>query len=147
MDPIIIAVISALVALVAGILIGKVIFSKNTANRIAEAERQAEAIIQEATQKSETLKEKRILEAKEKFLQLKSEHEKEVIQKNSRIAEQEQKVKQKEQALNDKINTVQKQANENQQLKENLEKQIEIASIKRAELEKHQEEHIKGWKK
>lgn len=147
MDPIIIAVISALVALVAGILIGKVIFSKNTANRIAEAERQAEAIIQDATQKSETLKEKRILEAKEKFLQLKSEHEKEVIQKNSKIAEQEQRLKQKEQSLNDKINTVQKQANENQQLKESLEKQIEIASIKRAELEKHQEEHIKRLEK
>ncbi|MBX9449776.1 MAG: ribonuclease Y [Taibaiella sp.] len=147
MDPMLIAVVSAVVALVIGIFLGKAIFAKNTAGKIAEAERQAEIIIQEANHKSETLKEKRILEAKEKYLQLKSEHEKEVIQKNSRIAEQEQKLKQKEQSLNDKINAVQKQTNENNILKENLEKQLEIAGIKRAELEKHQEEQVKRLEK
>lgn len=147
MDPMIITVIVAVVALVIGIFLGKVLFAKNTAEKIAEAERQAEAIITEANEKSETLKEKRILEAKEKYLQLKSQHEKEVLRRNSKIADQEQKNKQKEQSLNDKLNAVQKQTNENNTLKQKLEKQIEIASIKRAELEKHQEEHIKRLEK
>lgn len=141
------AVIVAVVALVIGIFLGKVLFAKNTAEKVAEAERQAEVIIKEANEKSETVKEKKILEAKEKYLQLKSEHEKEVLQKNAKIVEQEQKLRQKEQSLNDKINAAQKQSNENANLKQNLEKQIEVVNIKRAELEKHQEEHIKRLEK
>lgn len=141
------AVIVAVVALVIGIFLGKVLFAKNTAEKVAEAERQAEVIIKEANEKSETVKEKKILEAKEKFLQLKSEHEKEVLQKNAKIVEQEQKLRQKEQSLNDKINAAQKQSNENANLKQNLEKQLEVVNIKRAELEKHQEEHIKRLEK
>ncbi len=141
------AVIVAVVALVIGIFLGKVLFAKNTAEKVAEAERQAEVIIKEANEKSETVKEKKILEAKEKYLQLKSEHEKEVLQKNAKIVEQEQKLRQKEQSLNDKVNAAQKQSNENANLKQSLEKQIEVVNIKRAELEKHQEEHIKRLEK
>lgn len=142
-----IAVVSAILALVLGIFLGKAIFHKNTTEKIAEAERQAELILKEAAQSSETLKEKKILEAKEKFLQLKSEHEKEVLQKNAKLQDLEQKQKQKEQSLNDKINSLQKQINENNILKDDLNKQLEILSIKRAEVEKHQEEQIKRLEK
>lgn len=147
MDPIIIAVVLAIVALVIGIFLGKMIFAKNTAHTIAEAERQVEKIINDAKLSGETIKEKKVLEAKEKFLQLKSEHEKDVLQRNSKIADQEQRLKQKEQSLNDKINVAQKQANETTQLKESLDQQLEVVSIKRAELEKHQEEQVKRLEK
>jgi ribonuclease Y len=91
-----IAIISAVVALagvIIGIFLGKMIFAKNTAQKIEEAELQAQKIIEDAKSKTETLKEKKILEAKEHFLHLKTEHEKETIARNQKIAEQENKSK------------------------------------------------------
>lgn len=143
----IIAALSAVAAMVIGIFLGKAIFAKNTQQKIAEAEQQARKITEDAKIQSETLKEKRLLEAKEKFLQLKSEHEKEVLQKNQRIVETENKVRQKEQSLNDKNQSLQKQINEYSQQKATLDKQLEIVNIKRTELEKHQEENIKKLEK
>jgi len=143
----IITALSSVAALVIGIFISKAIFSKNTKNQIEEAQQQANKILEDARIQSETLKEKKLLEVKEKFLQLKTDHEKETLQRNQKLAEAENRIKQKDQSLNDKNQGLQKQINEYNQLKSNLEKQMEIVSIKRSELEKHQEEHIKRLEK
>jgi len=143
----IITALAVIAALVIGIFLGKAIFAKNTEQKIQEAEQQAHKITEDAKLQAETLKEKRLLEAKEKFLQLKSEHEKEVSQRNQKLADSENKFRQKEQSLNDKNQALQKQSNEYTQLKSNLDKQLEIVNIKRTELEKHQEEHIKRLEK
>jgi ribonuclease Y len=143
----IITALVAIAALVIGIFVGKAIFAKNTEIKIQEAESQANKIKEDAKLHAETLKEKKLLEAKEKFLQMKSENEKEIHLRNSKVADAENKLRQKEQSVNDKNQALQKQANEYTQLKTNLDKQLEIVTIKRAELEKHQEEHIKRLEK
>ena len=63
------------VALVIGIVAGKFIFAKNTKQKVDEAESQAKKIISDAEARAETIKQQRQLEAKEKFLQLKGEHD------------------------------------------------------------------------
>ncbi|MBN9481845.1 MAG: ribonuclease Y [Bacteroidetes bacterium 43-93] len=144
------AILVAIVAVAAisiGIFLGKLLFAKNTQRQVEEAEQSAKKIIEDAKTHAETLKEKKILEAKENFLRLKSEHEKEVLVRNQKIAEGENKLKQMQQSINDKNASLQKQINENQQLKENLDKQLEVVNIKRTELERHQEEHIKRLEK
>ncbi len=147
MDSMIISVLLAVAALVIGIFLGKAIFAKNTEQKIKDAEQQAAKITEEAKVHAETLKEKKLLEAKEKFLQLKSENEKEIHLRNQKVADIENKLRQKDQSLNDKTQALQKQSNEYNQLKANLDKQLEIVGIKRTELEKHQEEHIKRLEK
>lgn len=143
-----IAIIGAVVVgVILGIILGKLIFAKNTANKVAEAEQQAQKLIEDAKAKADTIKEKKVLEAKEHFLQLKSDHDKETNTRNQKIIEQETKLKQKEQSLNDKLKSVQTQVNENNELKTELQDHIESAKIKRAELEKHQEEQIKRLEK
>lgn len=137
----------AVAAIVIGIFIGKSIFAKNTKLAIEEAEQQAKKIIEDATAIAETNKEKKVLEAKEHFLKLKSEHEKETLQRNQKVIEQEGRIKQQQQSLNDKIANIQKQTQENEHLKETLNKQLEVVNQKRNELEKHQEEHIKRLEK
>jgi len=137
----------AVVAIVIGIFIGKSIFAKNTRIAIEEAEQQAKKILEDAKTLGETTKEKKMLEAKEHFLQLKSEHEKESFQRNQKIAEQEARIKGQQQSLNDKVANVQKQTQENEALKETLNKQLQVVNVKRSELEKHQEEHIKRLEK
>lgn len=143
----ILSALVAVAALVIGIFLGKAIFAKNTEQKIQDAEQQAQKITEDAKLQAETLKEKKLLEAKEKFLQMKSENEKEIHQRNQKVADAENKFRQKEQSLNDKNQALQKQSNEYTQLKANLDKQLEIVNIKRSELEKHQEEHIKRLEK
>ncbi|NLU92729.1 ribonuclease Y [Chitinophaga sp. Ak27] len=147
MDVTLITTITAIVALVIGIALGKVIFAKNTQHKIDEAEQQAKKIIADAQVSAENLKKDRLLEAKEKYLQLKSEYDKDVLQRNQKLAESENRIKQKELQLNQKNEQVQKQINENDAIKETLNRQMELVTIKRTELEKHQEEHIRRLEK
>lgn len=143
----ILPIIVGVVALVAGIILGKLIFAKNTKQLLETAEQQAQKTIADAQIQAETLKKEKILEAKERFVQLKSEHDKEVFQRNQKISETENRVKQKEQSINQKDQNAEKLIKENEVIKQNLNRQIEVVNIKRTELEKHQEEHIKRLEK
>lgn len=147
MEPTIIYAIIALVALGAGTLLGKTIFSKNTQKQVAEAEEQAKKIISEGKLAAENAKKEKLLEAKEKFVQMKAEHDKDVLQRTQKLSESENRVKQKEQSVNQKESNLEKQVKENETIKENLNRQIELVNIKRTELEKHQEEHIRKLEK
>lgn len=149
-----IAIIIGVIALAIGIGLGKVIFNKDTSKKIVEADNQAQIILKEAQIKADTIKKEKELEAKEKFVQLKSEYEKEVNERNRKIVEsenrakqKEQSIAQKEQSLNQKDSNLDKQQKENEAIKENLNKQLEVVAQKRNELEKHQEEHIRRLEK
>jgi ribonuclease Y len=141
------AYIVGAVALVLGIIAGKFLFAKNTTKKIEDAEVQAKKILNDAQTVAENLKKEKLLEAKEKFVQLKAEHDKEVLEKNRRANDTESRIKQKEQSINQKLENLDKQAKDNDTIKENLTRQIEVVNQKRTELEKHQEEHIRRLEK
>ena len=143
----IIWIIICLAALIAGIIVGKLIFSKDTRQRVQEAEAQAQKLLSDAQASAETLKKEKLLEAKEKFVQLKAEHDREVLERTRKMGEAENRVKQKELSLNQKESALEKQIKENESIKENLNRQIEVVNVKRTELEKHQEEHIRRLEK
>jgi ribonuclease Y len=147
MDSPIISIIIAVVALLAGVIAGRFIFAKNTQKQVEVAEQEAQKILSVAQTSAENLKKEKILEAKERFVQLKTEHEKEVLERNRKLNDSETRVKQKEQAINQKLENLDKQTKENDTIKENLNRQIEVVSQKRTELEKHQEEHIRRLEK
>ena len=63
------------------------------------------------------------------------------------MGEGENRIRQKEQSINQKENNLDRQIKENEAIKENLNRQIELVNIKRTELEKHQEEHIRRLEK
>lgn len=147
MDPIISFVIVAVVALLVGIIAGKFIFAKSTKEKIQEAELKAQTIIKEAELRAENIRKEKELQAKEKIVSLKSAHDKEVNERNRKLAETENRIRQREQLLIQKELTLEKQVKDNDVIKENLNKQIEIVNKKRTELEKHQEEHIRRLEK
>lgn len=147
MDQSMLTAIIGLVALLAGIVAGKFIFAKNTKQKIDEAESQARKIVADAQTNAETIKQQKQLEAKEKFLALRSEHDKEVLDRNRKLSETENRTRQKEQSINQKIDQLEKQIKENEAIKDNLNRQIEVVNLKRTELEKHQEEHIRRLEK
>nr|MBA2746802.1 ribonuclease Y [Flavisolibacter sp.] len=147
MDFNIITIIVAVVALILGIILGKLIFAKDTRKKVEEAEGQSQSILKEAQFRAETFKKEKELEVKEKFVQLKSDHEREVLERNRKIGESENRLRQKEQAVNQKNEQLDRQIKENDAIKLNLNKQIEVVNQKQADLEKHQEEHMRRLEK
>jgi ribonuclease Y len=147
MEPNILSIIIGAAALIIGTVLGRFIFAKNTKKQIDEAEKQAQKIISDGQLQAENLKKEKLLEAKEKFVQLKAEHDKETLQRNQKLIESESRIKQKEQSLNQKEQNAEKQIKDNDNIKETLNRQIEIVNNKRTELEKHQEEHIRRLEK
>lgn len=147
MDPNIITFIVAFAALVVGIIAGKFIFAKDTRKRIEEAELQAQTLIKEAQLRAETNKKEKEIEAKERFVQLKAEHDREVNERNRKVADGENRLKQKELTINQKSEQLERQIKENEAIKQNLSRQIEVVNTKQSELEKHQEEHTRRLEK
>ncbi|MET0298426.1 MAG: ribonuclease Y [Flavitalea sp.] len=143
----VITIIVGIVGLVVGIVAGKFIFAKNTEAKIAEAESQASKIIADAKTNAENQKNQKILEAKEKFLQLKSDYDKDVLERNKKLNDSENRMRQKEQSVNQKVEQLEKQVKDNDVIKDNLNRQIEVVNLKRTEVEKHQEEHIRKLEK
>jgi len=143
MEPIIIGGI----ALVVGIVLGKLIFAKNAGKIVEDAKSEAARILADGQSQAETLKKEKLLEAKEKFVQMKADHEKDVLVRTQKLSESENRAKQKEQTINQKEVALDKQTKENETIKDNLNRQIEVVNVKRTELEKHQEEHIRRLEK
>ncbi len=147
MDATVITSIIGVAALVVGIIAGKLIFAKNTRQQVEDAGKQSQKILSDAQISAENLKKEKLLEAKERFVQLKSEYEKEVLDRNRKINESEVRIKQKETGLTQKMDSLDKQVKDNDLIKENLNRQIDVVNLKRTELEKHQEEHIRRLEK
>lgn len=96
----------------------------------------ANSLLKEAEAQAEINKKKKELEAKERFIQLKSEHEKEVNKRNSEIAQNENRLKQVENSLKQKTDAVTKKDAELEQIKQTLTKQQETVKLKQQEAEK-----------
>jgi ribonuclease Y len=101
-----------------------------------------ESLISEAMKEGETIKEKKILQAKERFLELKSQHEKEVQERNNKVKQSEDRNRNREKELAQQTENQKKKDKEVEQQKENLNKQLEITQKKQQDLEKNQQKAI-----
>ncbi|HEY1038093.1 MAG TPA: ribonuclease Y [Bacteroidia bacterium] len=135
----ILAIIIIGVALIGGVVAG-FLLSNSKLNKSAVKEK--ENLIKEAEVKTEAIKQEKILQAKEKFLQLKSEHDKAVSQKNNEIAKNEQRIKQKDQELSKKIEEAQRKSQEVDNLKQQLAHQLEVNAKKQEDLDKSHKRHV-----
>ena len=98
-------------------------------------------ILNEARRESEVIKKNKLLEVKEKFLHMKSDLEKQVSARTSKLQSQEAKQKQREMLLNQQQNELQKKKSELDTVRENLEAQLEIVDKKKGELDRiHRQE-------
>ncbi len=122
------------IALVAGIIAGKFIFKKDVEQTIQAAEDKAASMIKEAKVKQENIKKEKILEAKSKYLELKSDFEQDVQKKKQSIAQAENKVKQREQHLEKQIDQANRREAEAESAKQNLAAQIDIVKSKEKEI-------------
>ncbi len=100
------------------------------------------AIIREAETEAEVIKKDKILQAKEKFLQLKADHEKIINEKNSKLAIAESKFKQKETSLSQRIEETNRERKEVEVIRENLKQQILLVEKKNEDLSKMHKQQV-----
>lgn len=123
-------------------IIGRFMLRKLLKSQELSAQNKVKKILKEAENNAEILKKNKLLEAKEKFLQMKAEHEQEVNTRNNTINQRENSLKQKEQSLSQKLENATKKEQEVENLKKNLEKQIEVSRLKQEEVEIVKLQHI-----
>jgi ribonuclease Y len=135
-------IIVALVALVTGGGIAGFIVSKTNKSKDLLAEEKAQNIIKDAEAKAEILKKDRMLEAKEKFLQLKADHEKEIVEKNKAVIVAENRISQKESALSQKLEQAQRKQTEIDAIQVNLTAQLDLVNKRKEDLEKSHQRQV-----
>ena len=129
----VVTIIIAIVALLGGCAIGYAIFRyviKGKYNDLIEA----------ASKEAEVIKEKKLLEVKEKFLNKKSELEKEVQQRNLKFQQNENRLKQREITLNQRQEELGRRKMDVDQEQVRIDNEKKLLSVKQQELEKMQKQ-------
>ncbi len=123
--------IIAVAALVVGGVIGYFVFRYVIKGKYNE-------MVATAEKEAEVLKEKKLLEVKETFLNKKNELEKEVRTRTQRIQQSENKLKQREIGLNQRQEEIAKRRQELEQQQQRLDNEKKLLAVKQEDLEKMQ---------
>ncbi|MBP7373869.1 MAG: ribonuclease Y [Prevotella sp.] len=127
------SIIIALVALVLGCAGGYALSRYVVKGKYKE-------MVDAAAKEAEVLKEKKLLEVKEKFLNKKSELEKEVQQRNLKIQQSENRLKQREISLNQRQEDIGRKKSDVELLQQRIDNEKKLLSVKQQELEKMQKQ-------
>jgi ribonuclease Y len=136
-------IISGITGIAAGFGIAKIIEKSNISNLIKSAKKEAASILKDANLEAENIKKDKILQAKEKFIELKSEHEQVILARDKKVAEVEKRVRDKESQISNELSKA-KKVNDDFEAKtaeyeskiENLEKkQIEVDRLHKSQLQ------------
>ncbi|MDX5345794.1 MAG: ribonuclease Y [Hymenobacteraceae bacterium] len=140
-------IVTAIIALAAGVFIGRMMLQKVFAKQEEEAREKARLIIREAELNAESIKKDRIHEAKEKYLKLKAEFEEEMNKKKNIIIQNENKVKQREQNAAKQMEQAKRKESELDSLKDNLNAQLEAAKKRKEEAEQQHQSIVSRLEK
>ncbi len=135
-------IVTGFVALIAGIIIGKILFAKANKAEEEKAKSSADLIIKKAEIDAEEVKKEKVLEAKERFIKLKSEFDEEVNRKKNQILSNENKLKQRDQHLSKQIEQNNRKSTEYDELSEKLKNQVELVARKKEELDKFNDQKV-----
>ncbi len=126
-------VVIAVAALLVGGVVGFLIFRYVLTGKYRE-------LMDKAEKDTEVLKEKKLLEVKEKFLNKKSELEKESQQRNQKIQQGENRLKQRELTLNQRQDELNRRKQEVDKLQQRIDNENKLLQVKQEELVKMQEQ-------
>src|SRR5690606_39239821 len=126
-------IIVGIIGIAIGFAIAKFLEKGKASKTIASAKNEAVSIIKEAQTEAESIKKDKIFQAKEKFLELKAEHEKVIIGKDKKISEAEKRTRDKESQVSNELAKTKK-------LSEQLDIKLRDADHKNEVLEKRQSE-------
>ena len=129
----VIYLVVGLVALAVGFGIAKFLEVKKASGIMKQARAGARKKIEEAKQKGDQIRKDKMLQAKEKFIELKSEHEKVILARDKKIEEAEKRTREKE-------SKVSLELDKNRKLNKDLERQTESYTSKLEQVENKESE-------
>ena len=143
MDSMINVIIGAVAGLLVGYAITILLQKRKGAAALVSAQKEAKSILKEAEKDAQQIKKDKIFQAKEKFLELKAEHEKVILAKDKKMAEAEKRIRDKESQVGSELK---KNRVLNEQLEKDLnqiEGRIERLERKEQEIEKMHQNQVK----
>ena len=140
MNEIIYHVLAGFVGLLAGLVVARVLEKFKANSIVSTTEKEVKALLKEAKVQSEALRKDKILQAKEKFIELKSEHEKVILSREKNVSEIEKRTRNKE-------SQIQSELDKTSRLNKSLEQKEKDINHKREILEKKEEEIHKLYKR
>jgi ribonuclease Y len=142
-NTIIYAVAGAISGLIIGFIIAKSLEKGKASKLISDAESESKSILKLANSEAESLKKDKILQAKERFIELKSEHEKVILSRDKKMAEAEKRIRDKESQISSEVS---KTKNTNEVLEDKIKDydfRLEFLEKKKEEVEKAHKSQIK----
>ena len=136
MDNIVITIITAVAALAVGFIIAKMLEKNNAATAIASAKKEAVSIIKNAEKDGESLKKDKMLQAKERFIELKSEHEKVINSRERKMVEAEKRTRDKESQVSSELTKSKKANDELENKKQSYTERLVFIEKKQLDLDK-----------
>ena len=135
-------ILVGLIGLALGFTIDRLLLKRSISKRIKAAKEKKEHILKEAELTAENIKKDKILEAKEKYLRLKSEFEEEANRRKNQIISNENKLKQREASFSKQLEQTKRAEAEIESMKENLTAQLDIVRKRKEEYEKIKQQQI-----
>ena len=129
-------IIVGVVGLIVGFVVAKFLEKGKASKTIANAKKEAGGILKTAKVDGENIKKDKIFQAKEKFLELKAEHEKVIIAKDRKMGEAEKRTRDKESQISSELAKSKNQNNQLENKLKDVEHKAEFYEKKQSELEK-----------
>ncbi|MGY5354064.1 ribonuclease Y [Wenyingzhuangia sp. IMCC45467] len=135
-------ILVAVAALLIGFVIAKMLEKFRASEITVQAEKEAASIVKEAKLTAETVKKDKILQAKEKFIELKAEHEKVILARDKKISESEKRAKDKETSLNKEIEKEKKLNKSLEEKQKDYDYRLDFLEKKQVELDKMHKKQV-----
>ena len=133
---IIIAIAVGVISIIIGFAIAKVLEKKQASKMIQEAKKEASTLLKDAKSNAENVKKDKILQAKEKFLELKAEHEKFISSKDKKMAEAEKRTRDKESQVSSELSKNKKLNQEIEAKLKDYDYRLDFVEKKKTEVER-----------
>jgi|TARA_B110001454_G_scaffold2841_1_gene2609 ribonuclease Y len=140
-------IVIVVIGLVLGFIISKLLEKTSITKTLDNAKTEATRILKSAESDGENLKKDKIFQAKERFLELKAEHEKHILNREKDLSEIQKRVKDKESQVSNELSIHQKN---NQSLSDKIsayDKKLEIFESKNIKVDKMHKEQIEKLEK
>ena len=124
---------ATILGLVIGFIFSKTLVKINASKLIKNAKKEAATILKDARHDGEAAKKDKILQAKERFIELKAEHEKVILSRDKKMAEAEKRIRDKESQISSEVS-------KNKKLNEDIEQKIKDYNHRLEFLEKRNQE-------
>ena len=140
---IVLIAVAALLGLVLGLVISKVREKNNASQVTKNAKRDANSIISKARSDGEAIKKDKIFQAKERFLELKSEHEQVINSRENKISDAEKRTRDKESQISSELSKNKKQSSDLELKMKDYDHRSKLLTKRKDEVEKAHKSQIK----